>query len=195
MKRIKIALVLAMICLSSAGLKGQDFAVKTNLLYDATATFNAGAEFGVAPSWTFDISGNFNPWTWANNMKWKHWMLQPELRWWTCNRFTGHFFGVHAIVGQYNFGGIKNNLSFLGSDFSRLTDSRFQGWAAGAGVAYGYALPISKHWNVEFEAGAGGIWTRFDTFDCSVCNNMTESGTNHIYWGLTKLAIGIVYLF
>ena len=45
--------------------KGQDVAIKTNLLYDATRTVNAGIEVGLAPRWTIDLSGNYNAW-WAN---------------------------------------------------------------------------------------------------------------------------------
>ena len=40
-------------------------AVKSNLLYDATTTMNLGIEFGLAPKWTLDISGNYNPWTFS----------------------------------------------------------------------------------------------------------------------------------
>ena len=38
--------------------RAQDTAVKTNLLYDATATVNLGLEVGLAPKWTLDLSGN-----------------------------------------------------------------------------------------------------------------------------------------
>ena len=43
-----------------------------NVLYDATATVNAGVEFSVAPKWTMDISGNYNGWNFSDNRKWKH---------------------------------------------------------------------------------------------------------------------------
>ena len=41
------------VCLSA-----QNFALKTNLLYDATATVNAGMEFKIAPNgqWTFQVT-------------------------------------------------------------------------------------------------------------------------------------------
>ena len=39
----------------------QKWGVKTNLLYDVTSTFNLGVEFGLAPRWTFALSGNYNP--------------------------------------------------------------------------------------------------------------------------------------
>ncbi len=41
---------------------GQEVALKTNLLYDATATINGGVEIGLAPKWTLDLSGNYNGW-------------------------------------------------------------------------------------------------------------------------------------
>ena len=173
----------------------QDFAVKTNLLYDATATINLGVEFPVAKRLTLDISGNFNGWDWKDNMKWKHWMVQPELRLWTCNRFAGHFFALHAIAGQYNIGNISNSIDFLGTPLKNLSHNRYEGWAAGGGIGYGYALPLSRHLNLEFEVGAGVIWTRYDSFDCDICNRKNAERQDHLYWGPTKLALGIVYLF
>lgn len=41
----------------------QKVAIKSNLLYDVTATVNAGIEVGLAPKWTFDLSANYNGWT------------------------------------------------------------------------------------------------------------------------------------
>ena len=79
------------------GAKAQNVAVKTNLLYDAAATINAGVEVGLAPKWTLDVSGNFNGWTMSDDRKWKHWMIQPEARYWFCDRFAGHFLGIHAL--------------------------------------------------------------------------------------------------
>ena len=96
------------------GARAQTAGMKTNLLYDATASINLGVELGLSQRLTLDVSGNLNLWTWKDNMKWKHWLVQPELRLWTCNRFAGHFFALHALAGQFNFGGIKNNIKLLG---------------------------------------------------------------------------------
>ncbi len=57
---------------------GQEIALKTNLLYDATASFNIGAEIALGRKYTLDVSGNWNPWTFSDNMKWKHWFVQPN---------------------------------------------------------------------------------------------------------------------
>lgn len=178
---------------SIAGVKGQDFAVKTNLLYDAAATINAGVEIGLAPRWTLDLSGNYNSWT-INEHKWKHWLVQPEARYWFCDRFARHFVGLHALGGEYNFANIKNNTHFLGSNFSPLTDNRYQGWAVGAGVAYGYAFILGQHWNLELELGVGYIYTEYDKFECVECGRKVSSD-NHHYVGPTKAAINLVYVF
>ena len=68
-----------MVCTTA---RSQDVAVKTNLFYDAFATINVGAEVGLAPKWTLDVSGNVNAWTLSHGRKWKHWMVQPEARYW-----------------------------------------------------------------------------------------------------------------
>ncbi len=106
----------------SSGLAtAQDVAVKTNIIGDALLSPNLGVEVGLAPRWTIDVTGEVNAWT-VDDHKWKHWFVRPEARYWLCQRFAGHFFGVHAIAGQYNIGNIGTNFSFLGTDFSNLRD-------------------------------------------------------------------------
>lgn len=88
---IKLLLIL---CMVWPGIKvnGQNVAVKTNLLYDIAAyTANAGVEVGLAPRWTLDLSANYNGWTLSHDRKWKHWLLQPEARYWFCDRFCRTF--------------------------------------------------------------------------------------------------------
>ena len=59
MKRI---LFLVLLLVATTGVYGQKFAVKSNLLYDATATINLGVEVGLAKKWSLDLSGNYNGW-------------------------------------------------------------------------------------------------------------------------------------
>lgn len=172
----------------------QDVALKTNLFYDATATANLGLEVAVSPKWTIEASGNYNNWTMSRERRWKHWMIQPEGRYWLCNKYIGHFFGVHVHGGQYNFGNLQNNLKFLWSDFSPLSEDRFQGWFLGAGFSYGYSLVLAEHWNLEFELGLGYAYTVYDRYPCAECGELLEHGDHH-YLGPTKLALNLVYLF
>ncbi|MBD5232606.1 MAG: DUF3575 domain-containing protein [Bacteroidales bacterium] len=176
------------------GAGAQDVAVKTNLIYDALLSPTVGVEVGVAPKWTLDFSGTVNNWA-VNDHRWKQWNVQPEVRYWFCQRFAGHFLAFHGIGGQYNFGNLKNNIKFLGTDFSKLSDQRYQGWMAGAGIGYGYSWILSRHWNFEAEIGVGWIYTRSDIYNCSNCGKKVRSNVPHNYVGPTKAALNIIYAF
>lgn len=177
------------------GVKAQDVALKTNLLSDAFLNPNIGVEVGLAPKWTLDIKGQINAWTLSHDRRWKHWALQPEARYWLCDRFSGHFFGVHLHGGQYNIGGFDGRINFLGTDIRKLKDTRYQGWFVGAGVAYGYAWILGRHWNLEAEIGIGYSYTRYDRYRCTGCGKKIETDKPHNYIGPTEAAINLVYLF
>ena len=174
--------------------RAQDWAIKSNLLYDATTSMNLGVERALSDKWTLDISGNWNPFQFEDNKKWKHWFVQPEVRYWTCRKFGGHFFAAHLWGGQYNVGNVSGISDFLGTKFSQLADHRFEGWFAGAGVGYGYAWMLGKHWNLEAQLGVGYAYTEYDKYYCPKCGEKIGRGT-HNYFGLTKAAINLVYLF
>ena len=192
--KLKFLIALLFGLLVTMGVKAQNVAIKTNLLYDATATVNLGVEIGLARKWSLDLSGNLNAWNLRENKRWKHWLAQPEARYWFCDRFSRHFIALHAIGGQYNVGGLKNNITFLGTPYKNLTTNRYQGWGVGGGVGYGYALLLGKSWNLEIELGVGYIYNNFDVFECTGCGRKVDSGTHH-YFGLTKAAVNLVYLF
>ncbi len=194
MKRILQFLVISVLGMVQ-GVRAQDVALKTNLLYDAALSPNAGIEIGLAPKWTLDITGQFNLWTLSHDRRWKHWAAQPEARYWFCDRFAGHFLGIHAHGGQYNIGGFDGKVNFLGTDFRKLADTRYQGWFVGGGVSYGYAWILGQHWNLEAEIGVGYSYTRYDRFRCAGCGKKIETDMPHHYVGLTKAAVNLVYLF
>lgn len=175
-------------------LSAQEWAVKSNLLYDATTTMNLGVEVALAEKWTLDLSGNWNPFQFSDNKKWKHWMAQSEVRYWTCRKFGGHFLAAHLLGGQYNVGNIDFLPKFLGSDLTQLKDHRYEGWYAGAGVGYGYAWMLGKHWNLEAELCVGLAYTEYEKYFCPKCGEKIGSD-DHIYYGITKLGLNLVYLF
>ena len=72
--------MITLFALLSGTASAQEFAVKSNLLYDATSTINLGVEYGLSPRWTLEVSGNYNAWTFSDNKKMKLWMLQPFRR-------------------------------------------------------------------------------------------------------------------
>ncbi len=176
-------------------LLAQKVAVKTNLLSDAFFNPNLGLEFGLSPKWTLDVTGEFNAWTLSHQRNWKHWAVQPEARYWFCDRFAGSFLGIHAHGGQYNLGGFDGKYHLLGTDARKLKNYRYQGWFAGAGVAYGYAWILDRHWNLEAELGIGYSYTRYDRFRCAGCGKKVETDQTHHYFGPTKAAVNLVYVF
>lgn len=193
--RLKNYVVLMLVIMVAYQVKAQDVAVKTNLPVDVSATVNAGLEFGLSNRWTLDLSGSFNGWSTSGEKKWKHWMVQPELRYWLCDKFSGHFFGFHLHGGQYNLGGLNNGIKFLGTDFSKLSDYRYQGWFAGAGIGYGYSWILNRRWNLEAEIGFGYSYTRYDKYECAGCGEKVEQDRTHHYVGPTKAALNLIYIF
>ena len=192
---IKIALIIAFLILAgvSSGAYAQKVALKSNIVSDALLSPNLAIEVGLAPKWTFNVAGQLNLWT-VNDHKWRHWLVQPEARYWLCHRFQGHFLGLHAIGGEFNFGHMDNNIKLLGSDFSKLKDRRYEGWGAGAGIGYGYDWILNRHWNLEAEIGIGWIYASYKEYPCAVCGTQLGSG-HHNYFGPTKVAINLEYLF
>lgn len=181
-------------CLSQ-GLHAQKAGLKTNLASDAALNPNIGLEVGLSPKWTLEADGQFNAWTLSGGKRWKHWVLQPGVRYWLCDRFGGHFFGAHLHGGQFNVGGLDINAKFLGTDYRKLKDTRYQGWFIGCGISYGYAFVLSRHWNLETELGIGYSYTNYDRFRCTGCGKKIETGKPHHYAGPTKVAVNLVYLF
>ena len=190
----RLALLFAILCFGITTSNAQEVALKTNVLYDATATINLGVEVGLHKRWTLDISGNYNSWSRNESVKWKHYFVQPEARYWFCDRFAGHFVGAHLLFGAFNFGNLNNNISFLGTDLSPLSKYRFQGFGYGAGISYGYAFILNRHWNLELELGVGYIRADYQKFECHHCGRHVGEGS-HDYFGPTKAAINLVYLF
>jgi hypothetical protein len=179
----------------SAGASAQTVAVKTNLLADATLSPNVGVEVGVKPKWTIDLTGELNAWTLSHDRRWKHWYVQPEARYWLCDRFAGHFFAGHIFGGQYNLGNLDNGIKFLGTDFSKLSDYRFQGWFVGAGIGYGYSWILGRHWNIEAEIAVGYAYSRYDLYECKGCGAKVDNDRVHNYVGPTKAAVNLIYEF
>ena len=104
MKKV-LMLILIIVGCSVSETKAQKVALKSNLLYDATATMNLGLEFGLARKWTLDIPVNYHPWKPADGKRLRHWGVQPEVRYWFCERFNRTFMGLHGHYAEFNVGG------------------------------------------------------------------------------------------
>lgn len=162
----------------------QRFVVKTNALYWTTATPNVGLECSVAPRWTIELEGGYNPWTFdrEKNIKAKHFLVSPEARYWFCESFFGHFIGLNANYTQFNVGGIP-----------LFKDVRREGWAVGAGLTYGCSWPISRCWNIEANLGLGVWYTSHGIYEQRKCGLFNES-ISKVAFGPTSLGLSFVYI-
>ena len=156
----------------------QKVAIKTNLFYGLyTRTPNLGVEWGLSPRGTLELGGGYN------------WFTVAEYRYWTCERFNGHFWGIHVLGTQYNIAGHKLPLLF-GSDSKQF---RYEGWGAGGGISYGYHFFLGNHWSLEASIGIGYVRLHYDKFKCETCGEKINT-ENRNYFGPTKAAISLVYL-
>ena len=201
---MKHFLIIAATLLATFGAIGnanaQKVAVKSNILYWATTTPNLGVEVALADRWTLEVEGGYNPWTLnsAKNLKAKHWLVSPEVRYWFCESFHGHFIGLNANYAQFNISGMPVSKCFLEfrSSAAQEGDSkkaRLNGWTVGAGVTYGYQFILSRRWNLELTAGVGIWYTEYDRFESRKCGMFEQAVRKHAF-GPTSLGISFIYL-
>ena len=168
------------------------WAVKTNLLYGGlTLTPNLGVEFGIDPRSTIEITGSHNN---RNRKKESlddrkqlmHWGIRGEYRRWFCERYNGHFLGAHLLWTRYNISSHKIPLLFE-------DDKRYDGFAVGAGISYGYNMALGKRWGLEFHIGAGVAYMNYDMFTCEICDR-DPLENKKLYFGPTRAGVNLVFM-
>ena len=169
--------VLGILLCNTGNSYAQKVAVKTNLLYDATTTMNLGLEIGLGKKWSLDLSGNYNPWKFDD---------ETRLRYWLCEKFNGHFLGLHGHYAKYNVGG----MSFLSDNMER---HRYQGHLWGGGISYGYQWLLGSRWSMEAVLGVGYARLDHSKYPCATCGSLQKSEKKN-YFGPTKAAINILYM-
>lgn len=163
-------------------------AVKTNLLCDLTGTINLSVEIALAPKWTLDIPVNYNMWQPASGRRLCHGAVQPEARWWTCERFDGWFFGAHAHYAKYNVG------AFKGWPFSEnMQRNRYEGYLYGAGVSAGRSWILKNRWSIEATIGVGYARLVYDKYPCAECGSSAGRKAKN-YFGPTKAGLSLIYM-
>lgn len=178
----------------------QRIGVKTNALYLATSTPNIGIEYAFADRFSLELEGGYNPWTLDSdrNMKAKHFLISPEVRYWFCESFHGHFIGINANYTLFNISAVSVPALFFPVRSSRgviedLKEGRGEGWAVGAGLTYGCSWPIARRWNLECTVGLGYWYTDYDKFESRKCGLFQEH-VSHGAFGPTALGVSFIYL-
>lgn len=180
MKRICLYFICPiLLCMLSSRVVAQDVALKTNGLYWLTTTPNLGFELALNNKWTLDLSAVYNPWTFKDDKKMRFWLAQPEARYWFCEKFEGHFVGLHAHGAQF-YGGFNSK--------------RYDGYLAGGGLTYGYDWILSPHWNIEAAIGIGYAYLWYKESPRIHCIKCEVDKHKH-YLGVTKAAVSLIYIF
>ena len=189
MKRNTFILFLIMLLFCLADLHSQILAVKSDLLTGALSSPNFGVEVKLSNRLTLEAGFHYNPFPAGGDKRWKHWFVQPELRYWMCQPFGGHFFGAHLLYGVYNVGGMKLPLGL----FKGVRSSRYEGDFMGLGVSYGYLFILAPRWSIETSVGVGFLHTGYERYRCLHCGEQT-GGEHKNFIAPTQVAVSLVYL-
>lgn len=190
MKKKKRILALFVCLFATTLLYSQVVGIKTNVLMDAFKIANLGAEIGLSKKLTLDLTAYYSPWEKDEYKMMKTLAFQPELRYWFCDKFNGHFVGLHLHGGVYQAAGIDMPFGI----WPDLKDYRYKGHFYGLGVSYGYQWILSKHWNLEGNIGLGYVRAQYKQYECKDCGTKIDDGHKN-YVGPTKTAISLIYLF
>lgn len=144
---MRYVLLLLFICNASPNAFAQHVGIKNDVLWDAAMMPNLGVELSMNRHVTVDLWGGGECWDYTNGTQLKLYLFQPELRYWPCQKFEGHFFGIHAHAAHFNVGLI----SFI----SELKHTVYRGNLYGGGLSYGYHFAFGKRWGLELTLGIG----------------------------------------
>lgn len=172
---------------------GKGWYLKTNVLTYYLLVPNLAIEWEMGKHFSGSLPIYHCGWDWFRMFnKFRVFGVQPELRYFFRDDFSGIFCGLHATMAWYNMA--------LGGDY-RYQDHATTSPTFGAGVSVGYRMPISDddgpmhRWYVEFSAGGGFLPLYYDVFYNVPNGAMAHEGLRKTYWGVDQVSISIVYRF
>ncbi|MBR5013669.1 MAG: DUF3575 domain-containing protein [Bacteroidales bacterium] len=188
--KILISSVLLLASVSSMCIYGQNaekgIAVKTNLLYDAALVPNIGVEIHLGKGWT--AGADWNCAWWSDSDQHRYWRIyggEIEVRKYFSRKYKnkplcGHHLGIYSQGFTYDF-----ELGARGfiSDFSY-----------GAGLDYGYSLPIAKFLNLDFSLGFGYLGGEYKIYDPDDGCYVWKETRGRQYLGPSKLEISLIWV-
>ena len=169
--------------------------LRTNMLYDLGLVPNIGADFYLGKN--FSLSA-FWTYAWRKTDR-KHWYWRTyggdvALRYWfgkaaAAKPLTGHHIGIYAQALTYDFE-FGNKVYMAGQPGGNIFDQA----NLGAGIEYGYSLPIAPRLNLDFTASVGYMggkcWEYVAEDDCYVWQRTKKTR----WFGPTKLEVSLVGL-
>lgn len=165
-------------------------ALRTNLLYDAFIVPNIGMEVWLPMNFTIGADW-FGNWIRADklNFSWQGYGGYLTLR---------YYFGKAAA--QYRFTG--HHVGIYGSGLSYDIELGGKGYQApkfgfGGGIEYGYSLPISESWRMDFNIGVGyqgGEYKEYEPARDGTGHFVWQATYRRHWWGPTKAEISVKWL-
>lgn len=169
--------------------------VSTNMLYDALLVPNIGVEFYLGKQWS--VGANWMYGWWDSNRRHRYWRIYGgdiTVRRWFGRKseekpLTGHHAGVYAQALTYDF-------EFGGKGYMAGTPggSMWDRCSYGAGVEYGYALPITRHLNIDFTIGVGYFGGTYYEYIPEDGHYVWQSTKRRHWFGPTKAQVSLVWL-
>lgn len=192
------ALLIALLLISATPQQGiaQTFALRNNLLYDATLTPNLGAEIRLDSAWTAGLNIGVNAWDIdkQKNKKWRHLLISPNVRWYHNHKGDSlvtrrvNYLEMDAIYSHFNVGNTRIPFGL----YDAVKNRRLQGDLVALGGKYGYSWILSRDWRIEAEAGLAVGYAWFKEYDCPHCGAFLGNG-DRIFL-LPQLGINVVYI-
>ena len=169
--------------------------LRTNMLYDLGSVPNIGADFYLGKN--FSLSAFWTYAWWKTDRKHWYWRTyggDVALRYWfgkaaAAKPLTGHHIGIYAQALTYDFE-FGNKGYMAGQPGGNIFDQA----NLGAGIEYGYSLPIAPRLNLDFTASVGYMggkcWEYVAEDDCYVWQRTKKTR----WFGPTKLEVSLVWL-
>lgn len=166
--------------------RGINFAVKTNALYDLALVPNIGVEFFLNKGWSINAGWMYSWWKSDKiHYYWRTYGGELDVRKYLGNSssdkpYKGHHLGIYAHMLTYDFEtghtGYLSKLSY------------------GAGLEYGYSIPLARHLDLDFGIGLGYLGGEYKIYD-PIDNHYVWRQTRQRNWfGPTKAEISLKWL-
>lgn len=183
MKRFFIMLValLGFTYMSQQESKAQFYSLSSNIPMLGWVGINGEFSATVDRSWSLHADFMCNPFR-VEHLRTQNFVFRPQVRYWFEETYRNLFIGLHYIYANYHIG------------LPSIMDYKYAGWGMGGGLDIGYALPIWKNWNIEFQLGGSVMYLDHLKSRCLNCGDLVahDKGT---YVLPTKAALSLVYLF
>lgn len=163
------------------------FLLKTNMLYDIAAVPSIGVEIPVGKHWS--VGADWMSAWWSKDSRHRYWRVYGgdlEVRRWFPARadagmsLSGHHLGLYGQMLTYDFEwGGKGQLG--------------DRWSWGAGLSYGYSLPIGKYFNIDFTVGVGYLQGEYMEYHPEDGCYVWDSTHIRKWFGPTKAEISLVW--